>query len=209
MIKTPRPSGGFTLIELLVVITIILLLASWGVTRFIAAQRDAELAKSEDNLSQIYFHLKRYEEKKRRLPSQSGPDFLLAIWGKPFLEKTKNNAQIFFCPSLSAPPLTDDEEVLEEWVNAENISYTGRNQADKEFRVGRTTQAGASKIIIACNKPIVNGEIPHHGQYLAVVYLNGVTGHLEANLWGEDPDLLVVGPDSPVEAVRGIAWEEL
>ena len=200
---------GFTLVELLVVITIILLLASWGVTKFIGAQRDAELAKSKDNLGQIYFHLKRYENKKRRLPKESGAEFLLAIWGKPFLEKTKNNAEIFFCPSLGAPGLEEDEEVLDELVTPEGIHYTGRNQADKLYKVGRTTMEGASKTVIASNKPNFDGETPHAGNYLAVLYLSGQTGHFEATDWGDNAEEgLSIGEGSPVEALQGLVWDE-
>ncbi|MCA9320383.1 MAG: hypothetical protein KDB53_06600, partial [Planctomycetes bacterium] len=143
-----------------------------------------------------------------RMPEASGSEFVLSIWGKPFLEKTKNNAEIFFCPSLAAPPLKDDEEVLDEWVTPEGIHWAGRNQADKEYRVGRSTREGSSKTVIVCNKPRVDGEKPHAGNYLAVLYLNGSVGHFEVSEWGEGADYLSIGPESPIEALQGMQWDE-
>ena len=199
-----RRDRGFTLVELLVVITIILLLASFGISKFNAAQRDAQLTASQDRLSQLHAQLLRYEREKKHLPEKSGPEFLLSVWGKPFLDKTKTNAEIFFCPSLTQPELTNDEEQLDEVMVADRIHYTGRNQTDKNYRVGRSTMADAGKIIIACNKPLVDNEKPHAGNYLAVLYLDGATDHIGADQWGDDSEVLTIGPESPVEALRGL-----
>ena len=197
---------GFTLIELLVVISIILLLATFGLSKLLGAQRDAELATSKDRLGQIHAHITRYENAKRRLPTASGSEFVLSIWGGRFLEKSVNNAQIFFDASLAAPELT--EETLEEDVMADTIHWAGRNQSVKRFRVGRINSEGSSKKIVACNKPLVDGEMPHQGDYLAVVYLNGATRAIGRDEypddWGED-DILEIGENSPIKALEALA----
>ena len=213
MNQTPSSRSGFTLVELLVVISIILLLATFGVSKFIDSKRDAELAGSKDHLNQIYTHLLRYETKKGRLPGKrkdggydSGSAFVLAIWGDPVLEKSVNNADIFFCPSLPKPPL--DEENLEDMITPENIHYAGRNQEEREYRVGRTTAKGSSKIIIACNKPVFDGTMPHAGRSLAVVYMNGSTKEITREDFGDDwgeEEPLIIGPESPVEALHGLS----
>lgn len=203
MNTTTQRQHGFTLVELLVVISIILLLATFGVTKFLAAQRDAELVASKDRLGQIYTHLQRYETRKRRLPTESGSEFVLAIWGGRGVEKSVNNAEIFFDASLAAPPLS--EETLDEDVTPETIHWAGRNQEDRAYRIGKLTVKGASKKIIVCNKPIVNGELPHQGNVLAVLYASGHVGEIEAaDFEVEDGEPLLIGPESPVEALQGL-----
>ncbi len=194
---------GFTLIELLVVISIILLLATFGLSKLTSARRDAELAASKDRLGQIYAHLQRYETVKRRLPTEWGPEFVPAIWGGRYLEKSVNNAKIFFCESLAPPDLTDD--TLEDEVTPETIHWAGRNQEDKNFKVSKLTTRNASKKIIVCNKPLVDGELPHQGKVLAVLYASGDVGEIEAEEYGiEDGEPITVGPESPVEALQGL-----
>lgn len=203
MNMNPSRQSGFTLVELLVVISIILLLATLGVTKFIAAQRDAELVTSKDRLSQIYTHLTRYETAKRRLPRESGSEFVMAVWGGRFVSKSVNNADIFFDASLAAPPLSD--ETLEEDVTAETIHWAGRNQEDKAYRVPKLTVKNASKTIIVCNKPLVDGQLPHQGNVLAVLYASGHVGEIEAETFGfEEGEPLLIGPESPVEALQGL-----
>ncbi|MFT7617807.1 MAG: prepilin-type N-terminal cleavage/methylation domain-containing protein [Planctomycetota bacterium] len=213
MNQTKPSQQGFTLVELLVVISIILMLATFGVTKFIAGKRDAQLVASRDHLNQIYFHLKRYENKKGRMPAKrkdgtidSGSAFLLSIFDDVFLDKTANNAKIFFCPSLSQPALSDDN--LEDTVTPETIHYAGRNQEEKEFKVGRSTMKKSSSIVIACNKPYFENEMPHAGDYLAVVFLDGSSGEFSREDYGPDwssEDPLSIGPESPVEALHGLS----
>ncbi len=214
IMNSPRPSQhGFTLVELLVVISIILLLATFGVTKFIEGKRDAEMVTSQDHLGQILYHLKRFETKKRSLPIKrkdgsyfTGSEFVLAIWDDAILDKTANNAKIFFCPSLAQPPLTEDN--LEDMVTAESIHYAGRTQENKDFRIGRSTQGKPSKTIVACNKPLFEGQIPHAGRALAVIYLDGSSGEISREDfgpdWGDD-EPLAIGEESPVEALQGLS----
>lgn len=216
MNQTNPSQQGFTLVELLVVISIILLLATFGVTKFIAGKRDAELVASKDNLNQIHFHLKRFEEKKGRLPGKrsdgsydSGSAFLLAIFDDVFLDRTANYGKIFFCPSLSSPALTDDN--LEDTVTPETIHYAGRNQEDKEYKVGRTTMKRGSSIVIASNKPLFENEQPHAGDYLAVLFLDGSIGEFSREDFGSDwgkEEPLTIGPESPVDALKGLAGSD-
>lgn len=206
MMKHPQASQkGFTLVELLVVISIILVLATFGITKLVGARRDAQQAKSQDNLSSIYFQLTRYASKKKGLPRKvSGSEFVMAIWGPPYLEKSVRDAEILFDASMTMPELTDDN--LDEEVTASSIHWAGRNQGEKRYRVGRLTAKNSSNIVIVCNKPSAGAEQPHQGELLCVLYLSGAVGVIEKSEWGEDwDDILTIGPESPVEKLQGLA----
>ena len=207
MNTTTQRQRGFTLIELLVVISIILLLATFGLSKLLSAQRDAELATSKDRLGQIYLQLQRHENAKRKLPSESGSEFVLAIWGGRFLEKSANNAQIFFDASMAMPELTDDN--LDEEVTPEYIHWAGRNQADRAYRFARLTGKNASKTVLVCNKPLVGGELPHQGNLLCVLYASGHVGEIDAAEFEvEEGEPLLIGPESPVEALQGLIGDD-
>ena len=199
---------GFTLIELLVVISIILLLATLGLTKIMGARRDAEMTASLGRLGDIYAEFQRYERKSKtkRLPGKkhSGSDFVMAIWGGRYIEKSVNTAGVMFCASLGMPEISD--ETIDEDVTAATIHWAGRTQADRNYAVGKLSDKGASKTIIVCNKPITDEGIPHQGEALAVLYLSGHTGELTKDLWGDDDiEVLTIGPESPVEALQGLS----
>ena len=203
MMTPPGRQHGFTLIELLVVISIILLIATFGLTKFMGARRDAEMTASMERLGQIYFHLQRHENKKSRLPTkQSGSEFVLAIWGLPFVEKSVNTSKIFFCASLGTPEIT--EETLDEDITPETIHWAGRNQEDRQYRFVKLSQKNASKTILICNKPMVEGVEPHQGNALAVLYANGATGEISREDFDLEDDVLMIGPESPIEALHGL-----
>ena len=201
-----RSAAGFTLVELLVVISIIMVIAGFGITKVLSMRKEANLAASKERLGQIYFQINRYEGKKKRLPTASGSDFVLSIWGSPYLEKSENNSAIFFCESLSRPPVED--ETIDEDVTGGTIHWAGRNQGEKRFKIGRIASKGASKKIIACNKPLVDNEMPHAGDYLAVLYLDGTTSEIGRDEYPDDWDqeaVLEIGENSPIEALIPLA----
>ncbi|MCB9831671.1 MAG: prepilin-type N-terminal cleavage/methylation domain-containing protein [Planctomycetes bacterium] len=216
MNQTRARQTGFTLIELLVVMTIIVILGGLGIPRLIEAMREAEMTKSKGNLENIYAGIMSYERKNGRIPGKqadgttvSGSAFVCAVWGDPYIEKSMKNAEMFFCASLSAPPLT--EENVDEWVTPENIHWAGLNQDDKNYAKGRTTAKNTSKTVIICNKPLFENEMPHAGRSLAVLYLDGHVGQFDRDQWGEDwsdEEPLSIGPESPVEALQGLQGDE-
>jgi prepilin-type N-terminal cleavage/methylation domain-containing protein len=203
--KTPQGQQGFTLIELLIVIAIIGLLATLGLTYIMGSRDEAYLGVAEQRLKEIHFHLAAYERRKGKLPAESGPEFLLAVWGGSGVEKSANNAKLWFCPSLGDEEVTD--ETVDEDITPETIHWTGRNQAEKKYKLRRSNMKGASKTIIASNKSVFANTMPHAGKFLAVLYLNGATGSFERADWGDDwgaEEPLIVGPDSPIEALHGL-----
>lgn len=212
MTRTSPKQAGFTLVELLVVITIISLLAAMGISKIIGVRREADKTACKERLGTLYSELKLYETKKvnnKRLPTVSGSYFVLAVWGEPFIDREAKNFDNFLCPSLGMPILDEDAGDYKDLdLLAENgTHFAGRNQGEKEYRVGRTTSKGASKKIIICNKPLVEGEEPHAGECLCVLYLDGSTGVIERAAFGEsfdDVEEMTIGEDSPVEALRGL-----
>ena len=199
----PRGDAGFTLVELLVVIAILALLGGLAITKIRGIQIDAKKGACEQQLKDIHAHLRRYELNRNRggkLPKASGSDFILAIWGDPFVEKSANNSKLFFCPSLGDEGLSDEE--AEDDMDGALIHYAGRDQ--ENHRVRTTDQKNSSKIIIACDKPLVDSAEPHSGHCLCVLYLNGATGQIERDSWGDDVEVMTIGEESPVEALQGV-----
>jgi prepilin-type N-terminal cleavage/methylation domain-containing protein len=193
-------SRGFTLVELLVVISIIMMIAGFGLVKMQGVWTDAKKTACEQNLKDIHAQLFRYQSAKGRLPSKSGSAFVMEVWGDPFVEKSVQNAKIFFCPSQPLPELTD--ATLEEQMTPANIHYAGRKQ-EKPYRFAMLDGKDASKTIICCDKPDIDGTPPHKGHCLCVLYANGSTGQILSADFGPE-GILSIGPDSPVEALQGL-----
>ena len=211
MTRMRSSQSGFTLVELLVVITIISLLAALGFTKIQGVLRENDKTVCKERLRAIWTEMNLYQEKRannKRLSLESGPMFVLSVWGEPYIDRDPKNFDNFLCPSLGMPPLEEENDDYRDMeLLAESTHFAGRNQASKEYRVSRTSGRNASKTVIICNKPLVEGQPPHAGECLCVLYLDGQTGIVERAAFGEsfdDVEEMTIGEDSPVEALRGV-----
>lgn len=201
----PSRTHGFTLVELLVVIAIITMLAGFGIVKMQGVLEDAKKTACSANLQEIYAQLNRYQTKKGHLPNESGSAFVLAVWGDPFVEKSANNAKIFFCKSRAQEDLDDNN--LEETVTTAKIHYAGRVQ-EKPYRFSVLDGKDASKTIIVCDKPNMGGEECHKGKCLCVLYASGQTGEIDREKFGGKDAVLAIGPESAYEPLQGLRGDE-
>jgi len=221
-------SAGFTLIELLAVILIIGILAVTIIPRIKEAVDAAKVTGCQANMTEIFKGFMLYQTKNKTLgsiPNKSGVKLFASLIAEGVWENDESAGKRLNCPAVSIGELRLAEiSDPEEWfknldsVDGSYSAYAGRDQSaistgktgkgktDLCGRIGQVPGSG-KQILVAddnCTKP---GEQNHPGTTV-VLYASGVVGtfqlmelHRDGTL-SKDEEVLTVGPDSPVEALR-------
>ncbi len=200
---------GFTLIELLAVILIISILAVALVPMVTDAVDSAKVSACQKNLTNIHGGILIHQTKFKRLPSGSGVRFFTDLYTKKALENSKKNAEIMTCPAVDLGALTIGELPWEEWwsdtesIGGDYTAYAGRDT--KRHKLRKLT--GTEPLIADDNDGAMN-----HATTTNVLYGDGSVQSLElTNLVADgslmEDEILLVGPDSPVEDLRKLSLD--
>jgi prepilin-type N-terminal cleavage/methylation domain-containing protein len=209
-----RARRGFTLIELLAVILIISILVVFLVPRIPEAIDSARVTACKKNLQDIYSGLLMYDTKHKDLPKEGGAKFIATLISSGAWNNTKDNAERMSCPAVKKSALTGlSAENPEDWyrdlalVDGTCSAYAGRDI--KRFPLRRFPDGSGKEALVADdNDPEMN-----HRTTTCVLYDSGVVGTFELSelrekgVIGPEDEILVVGPDSPVEELRKLSLD--
>jgi prepilin-type N-terminal cleavage/methylation domain-containing protein len=198
--------AGFTLIEILAVILIIGILMTFLVPRVLDAIRGAEEVACKTNLQELYKGITLYKAKYQRLPSEPGVKLFGAIIAEGAWENTKSAAQRLTCPGVDVGALAGVAGLPEtEWwkdlsvVDGSFSAYAGRDTKNFPLR----QLSGKEPLIADDNDGGMN-----HSTTTNVLYGDGTVTSFELftlrkdGTLSEEDEVLIVGPDSPVEDLR-------
>jgi len=205
--------AGFTLIELLAVIMIIGVLAYFLLPQIPAAFDRAEVTACNKNLSSIYEAMVIHNGKHGDLPQHSGARFFTSLISRKIWESTKQNADRLSCPGVkhSALPGLQGLEPAEYYIDGEIVdgdfsAYAGRDI--EAFPLRKFPGSGTEALVADDN----DGGMNHLTTTLCLFADGSVVSYeivdlQEQGVLGQEEDLLVVGPDSPVEELRKLSLD--
>ena len=205
--------AGFTLIEMLAVMLIIGILMAFLVPQIPAAIDRTNVTACKANMRNIGQAMLQYKATYKRMPSQSGARFVTSIITDKVWENTESAAQKLTCPGVeigSLPNLVDlkpDEWFADkELIDGGSTSYAGRNMKEHAFR--RFPASGKEAMVADDNDPEGN-----HRTATVVLWADNSVRELELvdlqneGLVAEDEEFLLVGPESPVEALQKLSLD--
>jgi len=203
---------GFTLIELLAVILIIGILMTFLLPRIPEAIDAARVTACKKNMQEIWNGLMIYHGKYNRVPTESGARFLGVLISRGALENSEDAVRRLTCPGVDLGSLTIGELEPEEWfadlelVDGTYTSYAARNT--KDFPLRKFPGSGKEALVADDNDPEMN-----HITTTVVLYLDGHVGTFELELErekgtvGPEEDVLLVGPESPIEVLQKLSLD--
>lgn len=203
--------SGFTLVELLAVILIISILMVFLLPKIPEAIDNARVTACKKNLQEIYNGFVLYDTKHKDLPQESGARLLGALISSGTWNNTKQNAESLSCPAVKKSALSGLQGDPETWfksldgVDGTYTAYAGRDL--KKFPLRRFPDGDGKQALVADD----NDGGMNHRTTTCVLYDSGVVGTFELDelrdkgVIGKDVELLIVGPDSPIEELRKLS----
>lgn len=203
--------AGFTLIELLAVMLIIGILATFLVPQIPAAIDRANVTACKKNLSSVGGALLEYHMKYKRMPRESGAAFVGSLIADKVWEATPSTAKKLTCPGVAVDSLIGIRDLPpEEWFTDKEMtdgsysSYAGRDTDNYPLR--KFPLSGKEALVADDNDPEGN-----HRTATVVLWGDNSVSEYELvelqneGLIAEDETFLLVGPDSPVEALQKLS----
>ena len=209
-----RARAGFTLIELLAVIMIIGILAVFLLPRIPEAIDAARVTACKANMSEIFKGMIIYKNKHDRAPNESGAKFFAELISSNTLSNNKSSARKLTCPGVeysALPGIAGKPET--EWykdlsvVDGTCSSYAGRNC--KEFGLRQFPGDGYQVLVADDN----DGGKNHRTTTVALmddgsIETFEIADLVKSGMLSEGEELLVVGPESPIEQLRKLSLND-
>ena len=218
-----RARAGFTLIELLAVIMIIGILVTFLLPKIPEAIDNAEVTACKANMREMHKGFMLYRSKLGRNPGSapkggepaSGVKFLADLIRTKTWSNDKTSAQKLQCPGVDAGVLPGIQGLDEtEWftdfdsIDGNYSTYAGRNCAD--FPLGKFPTDGLVALV-ADDNDHVEGKMNHRTTTNCLMADGSVESYelIDLEDAGElmEGELLIVGPDSQVEALRKLSLD--
>lgn len=203
-------SAGFTLIELLVVIAIISVLAVALLPAILEGQLAGDIAADQANLRWHYQSLHTtYKNRKHTPPKDGGHKFVLSPWVFEACERTQENRDRYFTPSLMTldPRYAElkEEDPRKIWQDFDGLTSEDTHYAGRLQRHYNSMWSGNEALMADDNEM---GPAFSDGSINVLMGSGAVrqlikTKELKEHWQDDNPNfVLEVGPDSPVEMLQ-------
>ncbi|MFT4542540.1 MAG: prepilin-type N-terminal cleavage/methylation domain-containing protein [Planctomycetota bacterium] len=205
--------AGFTLIELLAVMLIIGILMAFLLPKIPAAIDRTNVTACKVNMRNIGQGLLQFKSTYGHMPPESGARFVTSLVTKEIWENTPTSVEKLTCPGIETSSLIGIAGIKkEDWYAEKDLidgsftSYAGRDMKEHSFR--RFPISGKEAMVADDNDPDNNhrtatvvlwGDLSVREFELLVLK--------EEGLVMEEETFLLVGPESPVEALQKLSLD--